>query len=701
MKRILILLLFSLGHVLLAQPSYVASNYIPVMMGDSLQNAWVGGVNSSTFASFDFDADGSDDLLVLDRAHDRGLVFLAKNGKYQYSAHYSLLLPELQKYALFYDYDRDGRKDLFTATFLGIKAYRNTATQNNVSFETVASPIFTFYPPDYANMNITLNDIPTLSDLDNDGDMDILHFNSTSGASLVWERNMSVEKYGKPDSLDFKQTDDCWGGFQEQLCKTYYFGFNCKNNFRLEHVGAGAVLAFDTDNDGDKDILIGKEDCSNLNFIENKGNSSTAFFNKLNSAFPSPQPIEQLLYPISFLEDIDFDSKKDLIISTGSEMPDETDLSKNMWWYKNTGTNEIPVFSFQSKDFLQNTMIDLGQNTHPAFADKDGDGDLDLFISNSTNQTSAGASIFYFENTGNISSPSFVLRDSNYLNLASSLHSEIEISFSDLNNDSKTDLILVSAKDNAIATSIYYNQANVGLEFGSAIPLDISLTEIAAIQFHDLNNDNLQDALVGNSSGNVIHFKNTGTISAPIFTLVTNYFGAIENSETQIGITIADVDSDDKPDLISAADNGTMMYYSDFKSQTNPFLGQKLSDHMPNGYRLSIASADLDHDKMPEMVIGNDNGGLQLLINDQVLSILRDAIKVDSEIKIYPNPTTGSFEMQTSKSGEMQIKDLFGKLLFAKYLEANQKSNLELNLEKGIYIVSFERGETKKLIVNR
>ena len=53
---------------------------------------------------------------------------------------------------------------------------------------------------------------------------------------------------------------------------------------------------------------------------------------------------------------------------------------KSLWFYKNTGTNQLPNFNFVKNNFLQEDMIEVGDDSAPAFTDIDKDGDEDLFI---------------------------------------------------------------------------------------------------------------------------------------------------------------------------------------------------------------------------------------------------------------------------------------------------------------------------------
>src|ERR1051325_10534763 len=54
----------------------------------------------------------------------------------------------------------------------------------------------------------------------------------------------------------------------------------------------------------------------------------------------------------------------------------------------------------------------------------------------------------------------------------------------------------------------------------------------SAPQLVDVDKDGLLDLLIGSRNGNVVFYKNTGTITTPSFTLVTNNFGKIDTRQS-------------------------------------------------------------------------------------------------------------------------------------------------------------------------
>lgn len=72
--------------------------------------------------------------------------------------------------------------------------------------------------------------------------------------------------------------------------------------------------------------------------------------------------------------------------------------------------------------------------------------------------------------------------------------------------------------------------------------------------------------------------------------------------------------------------------------------------------------------------------------------------KQNSDLKIYPNPTDGSLNIYlTDQNYEYRIRDLYGNLLLSKTVKTGYET-IELNLERGIYILEIVTKEYLKSI---
>jgi hypothetical protein len=92
-----------------------------------------------------------------------------------------------------------------------------------------------------------------------------------------------------------------------------------------------------------------------------------------------------------FFVDTDGDGDKDLYIGYSGG---------HIWYYENTGTPTNPTYTWRTGGgFPQG--VDVGDYAAPAFADTDGDGDMDAYIGNEEGE------ILYFKNTGTPTNPVF------------------------------------------------------------------------------------------------------------------------------------------------------------------------------------------------------------------------------------------------------------------------------------------------------
>lgn len=147
-----------------------------------LSYPWAGGLNSVQFGELDINRDGLKDLFAFDRQGNRKSCFINdgiyNTVSYSFRPEYNDLLPELYEWAIFADYNGDDKVDIFTYSpnWAGMKVYKNVS-DNILKFESVVSPYLkSLYGEMYLNLLVTEVDYPGISDVDNDGDLDILTF---------------------------------------------------------------------------------------------------------------------------------------------------------------------------------------------------------------------------------------------------------------------------------------------------------------------------------------------------------------------------------------------------------------------------------------------------------------------------------------------------------------------------------------------
>ncbi|MDW8297490.1 MAG: VCBS repeat-containing protein, partial [Raineya sp.] len=402
-------------------------------------NAWVGGLNSPQISPIDLNQDGTDDIFIYDRANQKVYTFLAQPAekKYLYAPEYEKFFPEFDDagWVLLHDYNFDGKKDIFAGYNFGVEAYLNVSS-SQLAFQKTYNILLTessnvSFP---YNLAIFSTDIPAFYDIDADGDLDVLFLDFHNGL-IELHLNRSRERYGNANFLEFERINYCWGDFliQELNCDDIVFNIACPfNNLRIAdgrkkilHTGS-AVLLTDLNNDNLLDIMLSGVSCDKTYVMLNQGTNKGAVFRSFTTNFPPAKPIDIGIFAALYSFDVTFDGKKDLIVASNLKEDENgnADFSKSIWLYENRGSNTLPDWQFVQTDFLQSAMLDVGQDSAPAFVDYDGDGDLDMFVGNSfytiakiPASKQKFATIHFYRNQGTREQANFVLENTDFFNL--------------------------------------------------------------------------------------------------------------------------------------------------------------------------------------------------------------------------------------------------------------------------------------------
>jgi Secretion system C-terminal sorting domain/FG-GAP-like repeat len=711
-----------------------------IQNGQVLSNAFAGGLNAPQFSTCKLDNDGVEDLVVFDRTAQKISTFLAKQdnaGKYfwQYAPQYETAFPKISNWILLIDYNRDGKKDIFAYTPSGIKVFRNTTT-DKLAFQLVADPVYSTGFSGKINLYVNATDIPAIVDIDNDGDYDIVVFDS-SGNFTFYHRNFSIENYKNANILEFRRVGDCWGGFYKEHFDDMVFNQECGNNpvplddpFKTQktskvlHAG-NSILLLDLNGDGLKDILYGHITKNKVASILNVGTLNQAKFNSADYNFPNKYPIDFSVFPAIFSEDLDFDGVKDLVASpNGYDNAQQTvDYQKSAWFYKNKGQNDKPDFNFVQTNFLQNTMVDLGENSSPAFVDIDGDGDQDLLIGNAgiRGETGYRASIYLYENKGN---STFELVNSDYLAIAKNQQLfEIKPFVSDLNADGVDDFGFISNSFTGVNIRYFPNRAARGKAFDLKLAEVVILPEIKNLSngdsplFFDLNKDGLKDLILGKGNGGLAFHKNTGTKEKPVYLPENEELGGIISDYISGGITLtaADLNGDGKEELITGGRDGYLRIYKNLIDQNqtkfvadsslifDEFINKNSKVQVGGG--LSVAVANLDNDFAPDLLVGTNTGGMKVLKNTSKFIITSTEEPINA--LVYPNPTSKYVYIKNTYTADYEILNQLGLVLqMQKNQKPNQETVFDLGLQNdGIYFLRItaegKEPQVKKIVLKK
>jgi FG-GAP-like repeat/Secretion system C-terminal sorting domain len=707
MRFIVLLLIISTSAW--GQNAYEVDFSIPVSNADDelLGQAWTGGLNAVQVNKLDINNDDVEDLILFDRTANKIVTYLVQEQQYIYSPEYEAFFPDdLNNFLLLRDFDGDGRKDIFTGNPFGIKIYLNISDGNIPDWQHLlfqnSNVILTTGFSGKTNIQLQADDVPSIADMDGDGDLDILCMNFSGNGKIEYHKNV-----GSNAMPDFVRITQAWGGLTECGCGEFVFNnTGCVSNGRVQHAGGKFLLALDVNADNQKDLIFSESECDKLYLLINEGTSENAVFTQA-TVFPNNLKGNGV-YPVAFYEDLDFDNIKDLIVSPGvfERSDDVTDFSTSLQHYKNIQSNNSPSFTAPS-DFLQNKMIDVGENACPAFFDYDGDGDDDLFIGSLGKQQGGlfRATLSLYENTGNQQQPAFKLTTSDFANLSTYAIYNLKPQFADINQDGTIDLLLTATNQSG-QTLLHYmlNASTISLSLQSGlITTNLSVFFNENIHIYDINKDGSPDALVGKANGAIEYWKNTGSATTPTWQRENTAFLAIGQSflRQNPSILISDLNKDTKQDLVIGLQDGTLQILSDFTTALNFEKAEKELTFNPISRQFEVRNfggpvwtTAFSSSEQNYLVVGNHLGGLQIL----------KAKTLENNFSVFPNPANKqqAVFIESTIAGIVHIYSTQGQFISS---VATQKGTNELSfgmLSAGVYLLRFSGSGstiTRRLII--
>jgi hypothetical protein len=407
----------------------------------------------------DLDGDGDADLIVGER--DEFLSFYENTGT-QYIPEWTFR-PEMFDTLYFgyftvpslADIDADSDYDLLVGNRSGDLRYfyRNTGT--------VHLPKWRFEPDVFADIRVDWMSAPCLSDLDIDGDADLVIGDEDGKLYCYFNTGSpSVPEY----TFDVSIFDGIDAGF-----------------YSMPAPG-------DLDGDGDGDLLIGHSDTTLLYYVRQSSDPPVWI--------PDPLTFSEIItsgMSAPHLHDADNDSDLDLILG---------DASGGLHYYENTGGSQYPFWERRESPVER---IDVGSHSAPSAGDIDGDGDPDLLIGELDGNLNLAL------NTGSISSPRWSIVDTCYQQIEITAFRSTPF-LADFDRDGDLDLAVGMNVGMGYDIAAYENRGtpeHASFVFNPHVFETLSIGLYTAPVLFDSDRDGDLDLSCGEYSGNITYFENT------------------------------------------------------------------------------------------------------------------------------------------------------------------------------------------------
>lgn len=690
MQKTLLLLFFFISFSAFSQTIFEFDQEKSIQVnGSTISNPFSQGINSAQIQTIDLNNDGDEEWVIWD-INSRQLQVFEKNGEnFNLRAELSYLFPaDINGFLVLADFDQDGKKDLFTSTPLGIRAYRNTSQGTQISWTLAQN----FLRLDGAN-NIPSNnlDTPLLQDIDGDGDLDLVIFNFAQGDYLEFYRNTSVERKGTPDIDGFAFPERHWGNFEFCACGKFSFGQTCDGrpldtgarideNARIQHAGGHSILYRDFSGDGIPDLLLGRDECSTLYFLPNLGTAAEPLFSSFSLELPEYGMLPEFrrFHVGQLIGD-------DLVISLNTNEAAANygiDFAKSVVKLeKNTG---------EISPILQDQLFDLGENVRPFFSGNRFSGRLEL-TANVTEDGKVAAEAFRLSFDGE----NFIMEQEDWL---------------ELRDENLLDLQLLEFTDSQNSSQ----QLIVGTKIENGIPRQI-LAELFENTVREINFSGLtlrvgdqltffvyqgKDYLLVAAQNGSLNLHEVNLEARTVTASVEDFRGFADNpANRNLSVSIVNKAN---PDLYAVDQQGKIVrianfMFADAREEVLIRIGnQDLSTRLGRNTWITVLPSTFDD--QVDLILGSRGGGITYL------SSIKSSTPNEGEflVNVYPNPTVGSFKIITNVNASGRLVSPLGQILRDEILiPANREVEIQGQvLQPGVYFLQLET-ENRKVVVKK
>lgn len=691
MRKILVLILIWIATPLLGQKVVELDQGKTIRLkGQVLSNGFSLGINSAQIQTIDLTGDGKEEWVVWDINSRQLQVFEKKGEQFLIRPELSYFFPtDVSGFLVLADFDRDGKKDLFTSTALGVKAYRNTSSGSQISW-TIAQ---NFLRLEGAN-NIPANnlDTPLLQDLDGDGDLDLLLFNFAVGDYLEYYRNTSIERKGSPDIDGFAFPIRHWGGFEFCGCEQISFGLTCDgrtlatpasplDQARVQHAGGHSLLYRDFTGDGIPDLLMGREECTTLYFLPNEGTSSNPKFASFSKELPGFGSLPEFprFHAGQYLEE-------SLIVSLNTNetaAPFGVDFAQSIVRLEKGTGKMLPI--------LQNQVLDLGENTRPFFSGTSFSGEL-LVTANGKKGTKVLGQAYRMRYTGT----QLELVEEDYLGLSEL--NLLDLTLLDYTSVSKEKhLWVLGTRTSSTGVPAPVLLKREGVNWGEFALKGLSLRTGDQLTLYGYQGKD--QLLVAAQNGSLTQYE-VDLTTRSVQLVASNFLGFQDNPGSRnLNVTIR---SGESPVLYSVDQTGRIYRIRDFlnapvrEEVLVRIQNQDLPLRLGRSNWLAVVKSSLGEED--DLILGTRGGGLLYL---SAASTDGDSAG-EFSVTAFPNPSSGSFQIVSSVPATGRLVSALGQVLLSEILLPARRAVLVdiPNLAPGMYFLQLQT-EDKQTVVQK
>ncbi|MDX2361565.1 MAG: T9SS type A sorting domain-containing protein [Crocinitomicaceae bacterium] len=532
--------------------------------------------------------------------------------------------------------------------------------------------------------------IADFSDIDNDGDIDMLisngtylkQFNNIGNGQYVEVQNnnlivlisgdikfVDINNDSYEDVIISGRTDS-----YELYSEVYYNNGNGEfvpmNYTAFPIFSHGVTAMADIDNDSDADILFPNgilfENVGNELFIEANGYPSEDLWVNVGNS-----------YSIEFA-DVNNDSSPDVMVAGIGNIG-----TGGPFLYMNDGNGNYTESLTSSFPTLSGTAI--------AFADIDNDNDQDAIVTG-MDGVIGSTNLYLNDGLGNFTTDQNVFQG-----VCSG-----DVKFGDVDNDGDQDLLIsgesASSFFEPFFTLLYINDGNGSFQVSTSIFENVVNS---SLDFGDIDSDGDLDILILGTRSSCTEN------GATIFKLYENNgfgdFTEYDAFQPLYGGTteFCDVDNDGDPDIMvigsvngSSSSAITVLFENDGFGQFNivnglPFIGF---------YNGDITFGDVDNDGDQDVLLSSGND-TKLYINEHFVGV-ETMEELSSEVTFFPNPTSGRIYIkmdQQNTQARINVISSNGVQLFDDAIYVQDGDYFNLEGESGVYFIEVINADYRSI----